>query len=218
MLSGSLPALCRSGSTFSGSPAETRRSVALQWTPSECIVDGGENMGKIASIIFAASVPLVVLAFWPLYLSRPFASVDRFTHLHAVAGSLWLALLIAQPALIHARRFAAHRLLGRISYALAALFAVSSVLLSHYRLTSMNEATFATNGSAHFLPFYATIVFVLAYGLGLWFRRSPAVHGRFMLCTAIPLVDPVLGRVLGFYFRPLPNPWLYQVVTFGVAT
>jgi hypothetical protein len=39
-----------------------------------------------------------------------------------------------------------------------------------------------------------------------------------MLCTAIPLVDPVLGRVLGVYFRPLPNPWLYQVVTFGVAT
>ena len=175
-------------------------------------------MAKIASIVFVASIPLVILAFWPLYLSKPFGAVDRFTHLHAVAGSLWLALLIAQAALIHTRRFAAHRVLGRISYFLAALFVVSSVLLSHFRLVSMNDATFATDGSGHYLPFYATVVFTLAYSFGLWFRRWPAVHGRFMLCTAIPLVDPVVGRVMAFYFRPLPNPWLYQVVTFGVAT
>ncbi len=163
-------------------------------------------MAKLASIIVIASVPLVVLAFWPLYLSRPFAAVDRYTHLHAVAGSLWLALLIAQPAAVHARRFAMHRVLGRISYVLAAVFAIAGVLLSHYRLTSMDDATFAAEGFAHYVPFYSTVVFVLAYGLGLWYRRVPAAHGRFMLCTAIPLIDPVLGRVLAFYLPPFPVP------------
>ncbi|MFZ2491343.1 MAG: hypothetical protein WA208_07645 [Thermoanaerobaculia bacterium] len=177
-----------------------------------------DPMAKIASIILAASVPLVALAFWPLYLARPFASVDRYTHLHAVAGSLWLALLIAQPAAVHARRFALHRALGRISYGLAAAFVIAGILLSHHRLASMDDAKFAVEGFFHFLPFYATAVFVLAYGGGLWFRRTPAAHGRFMLCTAIPLIDPVLGRILGFYLPPFPNPWLYQVVTFGVAT
>jgi hypothetical protein len=39
-----------------------------------------------------------------------------------------------------------------------------------------------------------------------------------MLGTAIPLVDPVLGRVMAFYLPPLPSPWLYQGVTFAVAT
>ena len=175
-------------------------------------------MAKLASLALAASVPLVALAFWPMYLSRPFSSIDRYTHAHALAGSLWLALLIAQSASAHARRFAAHRLLGRISYGLAPLFAVSSILLSHHRLVSMDDATFATDGSAHFLPFYATVVFVLAYGCGVWFRRWPAAHGRFMLCTAIPLIDPVLGRALAFYLPPFPSLWLYQVVTFGVAT
>ncbi len=175
-------------------------------------------MAKIASIILAASMPLVVAAFWPLYLSRPPASVDRYTHLHALAGSLWFALLVAQPSAIHARRFVLHRQLGRISYLLAALFAVAGVLLSHHRLKSMNDVTFAVEGSGHYLPFYATVVFVIAYAFGLWFRRMPSVHGRFMLCTAIPLVDPVLGRVLFFYEPQLPSPWLYQVVTFGVAT
>lgn len=176
------------------------------------------SMAKIASIILAASVPLVVVAFWPLYLSRPLATIDRYTHFHAAAGSLWLAVLIAQPAAIHARRFRVHRALGRCTYGLAALFALAGVLLSHHRLASMDDATFAAEGSAHFLPLYATVVFVLAYALGLWYRRVPAAHGRFMLCTAIPLIDPVLGRVLFFYFPALPSPWLYQVVTFGVAT
>lgn len=175
-------------------------------------------MARIATVVFTASVALVALAFWPQYLSRPFASVDRYTHLHAIAGTLWLGLLIAQPALFHARRFAAHRMLGRISYGLAALFALSSILLSHHRVVSMDAPTFATDGFAHYLPFYATVAFVLAYGLGLWFRRWPAAHGRFMLCTAIPLVDPVLGRIMAFYLPAFPGPWLYQAVTFTVAT
>jgi hypothetical protein len=96
--------------------------------------------------------------------------------------------------------------------------AVASLLLSHHRLASMNSGTFAAEGFWHYLPFYATAGFVLAYGFGLRFRRIPAAHGRFMLCTAIPLVDPVLGRLLAFYVPPLPSPWLYQVVTFAVAT
>lgn len=175
-------------------------------------------MAKIASITFAVSVPFVILAFWPLYLSRPFATVDGYTHLHAVAGFLWLALLTAQSAVVHVRRFALHRMLGRISYPLAALFSISSVLLSHHRLASMDDATFLSDGFGHFLPFYAMVVFVLAYALGLRFRHSPAAHGRFMLCTAIPIIDPVFGRLLAFYLPPLPNPWLYQAVTFSVAT
>ena len=175
-------------------------------------------MAKIATLVLIASVPLVVLAFWPLYLSRPFTSVDRYTHLHAAAGSLWLVLLIAQPAAIRARRFRLHRALGRVSYFLAALFAIAGMLLSHYRLASMDDAKFAAEGFSHYLPFYATTVFVLAYGLGLWYRHIPAAHGRFMLCTALPLIDPVVGRVIFFYGRPLPNPWLYQIVTFGIAT
>jgi hypothetical protein len=175
-------------------------------------------MAKIASIAVAASVPFVVLAFWPLYLSRPFATIDPFTHLHAAAGSLWLALLIAQPVLIHTRRFTAHRFLGRISYGLAALFAASSLLLSHHRLASMDDATLATDGFAHYLPVYATIIFALAYGFGIRFRHWPAAHGRFMVCTAIPLIDPVFGRVLAFFLPPWAGPWLYQVVTFSVAT
>ncbi len=175
-------------------------------------------MTKIASIILAVSAPLVVVAFWPLYFSRPFAAIDLYTHFHALTGSLWFVLLIAQPLSIHYRRLALHRELGRCSYVLAPLFVLAGVLLSHHRLASMSDETFAAEGYSHYLPFYASVVFAAAYALGLRYRRVPKAHGRFMLLTAMPLVDPVIGRVLFFYFPPLPSPWLYQAVTFTLAT
>jgi len=175
-------------------------------------------MTKVSSIILAISAPLVVVAFWPLYFSRPFAAVDPYTHFHALTGSLWFVLLIVQPLSIHYRRLALHRALGRCSYVLAPLFVLAGVLLSHYRLASMSDETFAAEGYGHYLPFYASVVFAAAYYLGLRYRRVPKAHGRFMLLTAMPLVDPVIGRVLFFYFPPLPAPWLYQAATFTLAT
>ena len=175
-------------------------------------------MTKIASIIFAASIPMVILAFWPFYLSRPFASTDRYTHLHAVSGALWLVLLIVQPIAIHKYRYTLHRIFGRVSFVLAPLFFIAGILLSHHRLASMDDATFAAEGYGHFLPFYASIVFAVAYLFGLLYRHLPDVHGRFMLLTAIPLIDPVVGRILFFYFPALPHPLLYQAVTFGIET
>jgi hypothetical protein len=175
-------------------------------------------MIKIAIIILTVSVLLVILAFWPLYLSRPLTSIDRYTHLHAMAGALWLGLLIVQPLAIQNHRYTLHRILGRISFIAAPFFFAAGILLSHYRLTSMDEATFAKEGYGHYLPFYASIVFAAAYLFGLWYRHIPDVHGRFMILTAIPLIDPVIGRVMFFYFPSLPYPLLYQAITFGLAT
>jgi hypothetical protein len=176
------------------------------------------TISKTASIVMAISVPLVVLAFWPMYLSRPFSQIDRYTHLHAIAGTLWLGLLIVQPLAVHNYRFGLHRVLGRVSYILGPMFFVAGILLSHHRLVSMDEATFAIEGYSHFLPFYASIVFATAYSFGLYYRNLPDAHGQFMLLTAIPLVDPIIGRILFFYVPALPHPLLYQAITFSLAT
>ena len=175
-------------------------------------------MTKIAFVILTCFIPLIVLAFYPLYLSRPFAAVDKYTHFHAFVGTLWFALLILQPICIYKHRYRLHRLLGRCSYAIAPLFVLAVILLSHHRLVSMSEATFAAEGYNHYLPFYAAVSFAAAYILGICYRREADVHGRFMLCTALPFVDPVVGRVLAFYFSPLPNAMLYQAATFSLAT
>lgn len=175
-------------------------------------------MTKVAIVIFAVSITLVVLAFWPMYFSRPFAATDSYTHFHAILGSVWLALLIMQPLAIHNYRYSLHRWVGRSSYILAPLFFIAGILLSHHRLVSMDEATFTNEGYSHFLPFYASVVFAVAYLLGVRYRQLPEAHGRFMLCTGVPLIDPVIGRILFFYFPSLPHPLLYQAVTFSLAT
>ena len=164
-------------------------------------------MTKLAAVAATVTVPLVILAFWPLYFSRPLADVDRYTHLHAVSGSLWLLLLIVQPLAIHYERYRLHFALGKFSYLLAPLFVIAGVLLSHYRLGAMSEETFAAEGFSHYLPFYASVIFALAYVLGLRYRHDAEAHGRFMLLTAIPLVDPVVGRIIFFHFPALPSPW-----------
>jgi hypothetical protein len=40
---------------------------------------------------------LALGAFWPMYLSKPFAALDRHTHAHAAVGLAWMLLLVAQP-------------------------------------------------------------------------------------------------------------------------
>ena len=175
-------------------------------------------MQRTAPLILAILVPFVVLAFWPMYLSRSLVDVDRYTHFHSITGTLWFALLLIQPLLIHRYHYSLHRMLGYGSYLLAPLFVVAAILLSHHRLVSMDEATFAVEGFSHYLPFYGSVVFAAAYLLGLYYRRLPEAHGRFMLATAIPLIDPVIGRVFFFYLPELPHPMLYQAVTFSIAT
>ena len=162
--------------------------------------------------LFALALP----AFWPTYLSKPFAPVDRYTHVHAALGAVWLSLLVAQALLIVARKRPVHRGLGRLSYVVAPLFALSGVFLAHHRFSRMDAATFEREAYTLYLPLSAALLFGAAYSLAMLYRRSVRLHGRFMLCTALPLVDPVVGRFLAFHVVQLPEFWHYQLVTFSV--
>jgi hypothetical protein len=175
----------------------------------------------VPSLVAAGAVGLLVLAlvaFWPLYLSRPFASIDAYTHVHAAIGVLWLGLLITQPLLLLASRSATHRALGRVSYVLAPLFVVSSLLLAHYRFSRMDAATFEREGYTLYLPLSAALLFACAFGLALVHHRPTRLHARFMACTALLLVDPVVGRVLAFRVVELQVPSHYQFITFGMES
>lgn len=166
---------------------------------------------------FLALLAAAVAAFWPKYLSQTPRSIDAYTHLHAFSMLAWSALLIAQPFLIRARRRSAHRALGVLSYALAALVMISSLLLAHLRFVSMSPLVFLAEARNLYLPVCTVVLFGIAYGMGLYHRRVPSLHAAFMVCTALTMIDPILGRILFFYFPPLPNDLYYQVITFGTT-
>jgi hypothetical protein len=158
---------------------------------------------------------LAILAFWPKYLSKPFGPIDSYTHFHAIIGALWLLLALAQAILISTGKHALHRSLGRLSLFIAPLFVVSAILLAHYRFSRMDARAFDREAYTLYLPLSAAVLFAAAFLLGLKYRANRALHARFMTCTLLLMIDPVLGRVLAFYVVQFPHFWHYQIITFG---
>lgn len=166
-------------------------------------------LASAALVMLALSVP----AFWPGYLSKP-AAGDRYTHLHAALGTLWLLVLIAQPLLIRARRFAMHRRVGRFALVIGVAFVVAATLLSHHRMVQMDDSQFLRDGYSFYLPLVMIAIFSASLMLGFRWRSSVKIHSRFMACTLLPLLDPVLARLTYFYFPPLPALFMYQIPAF----
>lgn len=176
---------------------------------------GPRSLMPGATAIFAISLlVLAAAAFWPQYLSRHWSAVDLYTHAHAALGVVWLLCLVIQALLILRGYRAAHRLVGRCSLFIAPAFVLSGVLLTHFRFSRMSADMFAQEAFSLYLPLVVVTLFLLAYGLGLRWRRVPAVHGRFMASTALLLLDPVLSRVMFFHLPRLPYLPLYQTITF----
>lgn len=175
---------------------------------------------RLPTGLFVAAVLLLLLAiaaFWPPYLSRRWAAIDAYTHVHALLGTAWLLLLIVQPWLIAKGFRAAHRAVGRGAVLVAPAFVVSGVLLAHFRLGRMSEAAYAKEAVYVYLPLSIALLFAVAAGLGIFWRRAPAVHARFMASTALLLLDPVLARLLFFRLPPLPFEQLYQAISFSLV-
>jgi hypothetical protein len=163
---------------------------------------------------FAGFLLLAFVAFWPSYLSKP-AALSGYTHFHAAAATSWMVLLILQSWAIGSHRVALHRLFGKCSYALAPLLVLSVILLAHSRIQGISGEAYAIQTYVLYLQVSLALLFALSYGLAIWNRRSVARHSRFMVCTALTLVDPVLIRIL-FWIGPTPT-WNYQWLTFGVT-
>ena len=86
---------------------------------SKYIIDKntGESISKVnhpkkirfekSGYYFIGLVVLVILGFWPTYLSKYFdgtANFNFYFHFHALMASLWILLLIVQPVLIKKKK------------------------------------------------------------------------------------------------------------------
>ena len=124
-------------------------------------------------------------------------------------------MLIAQPVAIRRKRLAWHRALGKTSYALAPLILVSIVLLAHSRIKDISGEAYAIQTYILYLQISLAVVFGVSYALAIYTRQSAQLHARFMVCTALTLVDPVTIRLM-FWADPTPT-WNYQWLTFGLT-
>ena len=169
-------------------------------------------MYRASPFFFAALLLAAIPAFWPSYLFPKKYETDWHVHLHGVAMFLWMLMLVVQSSLARAGSLPTHRALGRTSFVLVPVIVVSTLLLAHYRMRSG-----LNNDLVYF--FYVQVAllvqFLAAYFFAIANRRTPQVHMRFMVCTALALVDPILARIIYNQFGI--EPPLLQLVTYGVV-
>lgn len=144
---------------------------------------------------FACFAIAMLAAFWPSYYSRLSTLPSYHFHAHGVVLTAWVGLLVAQALLIRTGNRARHRTLGRLSFVLAPLVVAATVHFAHFQIQVVRQLD---SLSLYFLTLVlgALAVFVVLFGLAMLFRRHPARHARFMLCTLFPFFPPVTDRLI----------------------
>lgn len=140
--------------------------------------------------IFLLFVPLTFLGFYKTYfvLSPEYSgTVDIYTHLHAFAAALWIALIITQPLLIRFKNYRLHRLLGKASF-----FVFIALILSFIpqMIKEYGKGLFPLNAC------FDIALLLLFYFLAIKHKRNIAKHMRYMIALALIFLGPTLGRII----------------------
>lgn len=165
----------------------------------------------------AALLALSFVAFWKIYVVKLPWEAERYVNLHAAGVVVWMLMLVAQPMLIRAGKRPLHRAMGKTTYALVPYIVVTAVLLTHARLNILRPEQFAELGRSYYLPFAAIVLFALCYALAIRHRRDMFLHGRFMVASALTLIDPIVARMLAFYTSLPPDENVYPAIGYGLT-
>jgi hypothetical protein len=167
------------------------------------------------------AIAIMITVFWgfaPSYYFKPFAQVAQrpaavethslpiLIHVHAVAFSAWILLLLCQTTLVATGRTGLHRRLGVASAAVAPLLVVLGFLVA---IKSAQDGWNPGEGFPDSLAFMAVglgdlVLFSSFVAAGLYYRRRPELHKRLMFLGTIGgLTWPAITRMP--YIAPRPG-------------
>ncbi len=158
-------------------------------------MDGPVPMAKTYRSIVLLVVVLVPLSYFGFRTSYwdffpRFGGVGWEVHFHLLTIVAWLVMLISQAWLAVKGRIAQHKRIGRLSYVLVPLIVTGFVLITNYGQLRHKEA--ALLGAS----FFDGGAFLGFYALAIVYRRKTAYHSRYMMLTAVPFINPTLGRAI----------------------
>ena len=115
-------------------------------------------------------------------------------HLHGFMFTCWMLLMIAQPALVAARRTPLHRKVGVAGGVLAAGMVVAALAVS----LDLGRRGASPPGVPPLVflvvPLTTVVVFPALIGAALLWRNQPETHKRLMLIGTMELVTAGFGR------------------------
>jgi len=180
---------------------------------------------KTLNIIFGMILTFIIvhIGFHATYI-KEFPAFQEYNWLHHIHGALmgsWVMLLLAQPILIYRKKFATHRFLGKLSYAVAPCIIVSMVFIArHNYQTGILKKSAVDVMATQSITWMQIVMFVLFYSLAIYFRKNTYKHMRFMIATAIIMLGPSMNRIIFSYFHDVPIAYIFPIslyVKTGVA-
>ena len=147
----------------------------------------------------ALGLALLILFGFAQFAARGFVdplAAPLVTHIHGLVMLGWLGLLVVQPRLVRRGELSLHRRLGRVGVALAVLVVGLGFYVGVSAVADGRQAPFFTP------PYFLSLVTfeLLAFGGMVWaavaHRRMTDWHRRFMIGSAIMILEPALGRLL----------------------
>ena len=160
---------------------------------------------------FLLLLVLVIAGFTPRVPDMPFfgyfsqlarsghAQIPMVIHLHALGAVAWFVLLCTQAFLIRANRTRLHRLLGKASVLVVALFLFTALqVMKHFYAKAVVELPRDAVLSLLAQSFTALFLFTLFYVIALLRRRHLHQHVAFMVGASLAAATPGLAR-LGLY-------------------
>jgi hypothetical protein len=133
------------------------------------------------------------------YLKTQFGTpaLKPLVHMHGLAFTMWMLLLIVQSALIANGRVRLHRQLGIGGVVLAVAMVVLGAAVAYIRGKTV------TPGMPHeallgFLAIAATalVIFAALVGAAVYFRRNAGVHKRLMILATTVILAAAVHRLL----------------------
>lgn len=153
-----------------------------------------------AYVWFVLGLAAIVAGFWRTFFGNPLSN-DVWHIFHGIASTLWVLLLIAQSLLVGRGYHRWHRRLGWASLVLVGVLVGSSAYMVWIELTGDPDFPRDLRLSLVFLDIGFLILFLAAYGSGLWYRRKRRLHARLMGSTILIGLGPALGRL---YAQQIP--------------
>ena len=168
------------------------------------------------SFAFFSLIPVfAVWGFWQTYFVGSIRPISGIDHAHGIAMFGWCFMLIAQSLLIRQGKRSVHRAMGRVSYALVPFIALSTLSLANQQLNARG----LTFEGIYVLMLQITMLtqFLICYALAIRNRKRSDVHARYMVCTALPMIDPIFARILIFNFLPPESAPAAQFFTYALT-
>lgn len=170
------------------------------------------SIHRNGAFFFAAFIPFAIVVFGYNFFVRELSSFVTVHHIHAVAMFAWMFLLVAQASLIRAGNRDLHRKLGKTSYAIVPVIAISTILLAHHTFGERQGEQLGPLLLA--LQIFLLLQFLIIYFNAIRHRKSPDVHARWMVGTVMPMIDPIFARIIdNFFSTDIPSVFL----TFGAT-